>query len=118
MVSIISLVLLIAVDKGVGDIVVVEDTLTREMRVLIIILVLWGIQQQRGREGWVIIMVGLGGIVIVGAGNILLLYMAIELQAISIYILLGQGRKRVEGLEGAIKYYIIGGLATGLMAYG
>lgn len=63
-------------------------------------------------------MVGLGGIIIVGAGNILLLYMAIELQAIGIYILLGEKSNKQEGLEGAIKYYIIGGLATGVMAYG
>lgn len=55
---------------------------------------------------------------IVGSGNILILYMSIELQALSIYVLLGLGDKRAEGLEGAIKYYIIGGLATGIMAYG
>lgn len=37
-------------DKGVGDILVI-DTLAREARVLIIILVIWAIGQERGKDG-------------------------------------------------------------------
>lgn len=55
--------------------------------------------------------------IVIGAGNMLIMYMAIEMQAISIYVMIGQ-RGELKGIEGAIKYYIIGGISTGLIIYG
>lgn len=60
---------------------------------------------------------GLGGMLVIGASNMLVLYMAVELQALSGYVLIGQSGG-LQGKEGALKYYIIGGISTGLVIYG
>ena len=99
-----------------GD-VMVEDGMTEGVGIMMVMLLVWALGGVEEGEGWLIVVMGLGGLMIVSAGNMLMLYLSIELQGIATYVLIGR-RRTAESLEGALKYYIVGGLATGMMAYG
>jgi NADH-quinone oxidoreductase subunit N len=60
----------------------------------------------------------LGGFVIVGTNNALLLVLGFELLSIASYALAGYHKHRPESGEAAMKYIVFGGFATALMIYG
>jgi NADH-quinone oxidoreductase subunit N len=53
-----------------------------------------------------------------GASNLLMMYLAIELSSISSYILTGYTREAPDSSEASLKYVIFGALSSGLMIYG
>ena len=60
----------------------------------------------------------LGGILMVAANNILLLYVAIELSSYSTYILVGYYRHDKVTIEATGKYFVLGALASTFLLYG
>lgn len=65
-----------------------------------------------------IIYTVLGGIVMVAANNILLLYIAIELSSYSTYVLVGYYRHNKITVEATSKYFVLGALASAFLLYG
>lgn len=65
-----------------------------------------------------LLYVGLGGVLMIGANNILLLYVALELSAYSTYVLTGYNRNSRYGTEAAGKYFVLGALSSALLLYG
>ena len=65
-----------------------------------------------------ILYTALGGILMVAANNILLLYVAIELSSYSTYILVGYYRYDKVTIEATGKYFILGALASAFLLYG
>jgi NADH-quinone oxidoreductase subunit N len=61
---------------------------------------------------------GLGGVLMTGANNILLLYVALELSAYSTYVLTGYYRDDRYSTEAAGKYFVLGALSSALLLYG
>ncbi len=65
-----------------------------------------------------ILYTALGGILMVAANNILLLYVAIELSSYSTYILVGYYRYDKVTIEATSKYFVLGALASAFLLYG
>lgn len=60
----------------------------------------------------------LGMILMAGASNLLMMYLALELSSITSYILSGYTREAQDSSEASLKYVIYGALSSGLMLYG
>ena len=60
----------------------------------------------------------LGMMVMVSAGNLVTLYLGLELLALSSYGLVAIDRDNPRGSEAAMKYFVLGALASGLLLYG
>jgi NADH-quinone oxidoreductase subunit N len=60
----------------------------------------------------------LGMMLMAGASNLLMMYLAVELSSISSYILSGYTREAPDSSEASLKYVIYGALSSGLMLYG
>jgi NADH-quinone oxidoreductase subunit N len=60
----------------------------------------------------------LGMVLMAGANNLLMMYLAVELSSITSYILSGFTREAPDSSEAALKYVIFGALSSGLMLYG
>ncbi|MFP5457073.1 MAG: NADH-quinone oxidoreductase subunit NuoN [Alphaproteobacteria bacterium] len=60
--------------------------------------------------------VGMG--MMVSAGDLLTLYVGLELQSLSAYVLAGFLRRDTRSAEGALKYFVLGALASGILLYG
>ncbi len=52
------------------------------------------------------------------AGNLLMVFIGIELTSIAVYILAGFSRQDRISHEGALKYFLLGSFATGILIYG
>jgi len=60
----------------------------------------------------------LGMMIMASAGNFLTVYLGLELLALSMYALVAFDRDSVKGSEAAMKYFVLGALASGLLLYG
>ena len=60
----------------------------------------------------------LGMMVLVGAANMLTLYLGIELMSLPLYALVALKKHQSRSLEAAFKYFIIGAVATGILLFG
>ncbi|MFK7966868.1 MAG: NADH-quinone oxidoreductase subunit NuoN [Burkholderiaceae bacterium] len=60
----------------------------------------------------------LGQMVMISAGNLLVVYMGLELMSLSLYALAALRRDEASSTEAAIKYFILGALASGFLLYG
>ncbi len=60
----------------------------------------------------------LGGVLLVGAKNLLLFFLGLELSAYATYVLAAYDRDRKESAEGAMKYLVLGALSSALLLYG
>ena len=59
-----------------------------------------------------------GGMVLVSAGDFLVFYLGLELQALSLYLLAAMNRGSKKSAEAGMKYFILGCLASGLLLFG
>ena len=64
------------------------------------------------------LMAGLGMMLMVSAHNMLGLYMALELQSLSLYVLAAFRRNSIKSAEAGTKYFILGALSSGLILLG
>ncbi|WP_438721538.1 NADH-quinone oxidoreductase subunit NuoN [Bartonella rochalimae] len=60
----------------------------------------------------------LGMMFMISAGNMLSLYMGLELQSLSLYVLAAINRNNVKSSEAGLKYFVLGALSSGLLLYG
>ena len=60
----------------------------------------------------------LGMSLLVSAGNLVTLYLGLELLALSSYALVGMNRDSAIGSEAAMKYFVLGSLSSGMLLYG
>jgi len=59
-----------------------------------------------------------GMMVMVSAGDLMTLYMGLELQSLSLYVVAAMNRDSVKSTEAGMKYFLLGALSSGLMLYG
>ena len=60
----------------------------------------------------------LGMMVIVSAHNLLIIYLGLELLSLSLYAMVAMYRDSPSATEAAMKYFVLGALASGLLLYG
>lgn len=67
----------------------------------------------------VLIMLATAGMLfMISANDLLSLYMSLELQSLSLYILAAINRNNIKSSEAGLKYFVLGALASGIMLYG
>ncbi|MCI2393037.1 NADH-quinone oxidoreductase subunit NuoN [Aliiroseovarius sediminis] len=59
-----------------------------------------------------------GMMVMVSAGDLMTLYMGLELQSLSLYVMASSNRDSVKSTEAGLKYFVLGALSSGLLLYG
>ncbi|MCU9847112.1 NADH-quinone oxidoreductase subunit NuoN [Defluviimonas sp. WL0024] len=59
-----------------------------------------------------------GMMVMVSAGDLMSLYMGLELQSLSLYVVAALRRDSVKSTEAGLKYFVLGALSSGLLLYG
>ena len=56
--------------------------------------------------------------VMVSSGDLMSLYMGLELQSLSLYVVASLRRDSVKSTEAGLKYFVLGALSSGLLLYG
>ncbi|MDR3530267.1 MAG: NADH-quinone oxidoreductase subunit NuoN [Rhodopila sp.] len=65
-----------------------------------------------------ILFATVGMMVMASASNLMTLYVGLELQSLSIYVLAAFARDELRSTEAGLKYFVLGSLASGLLLYG
>jgi len=60
----------------------------------------------------------LGQMVMISAGSMLTVYLGVELMSFPLYALIAMRRDHVQSAESAMKYFVLGSLASGILLYG
>ena len=60
----------------------------------------------------------LGMMVMISANNFVTVYLGIELLSLSLYAMVAMNRESVTATEAAMKYFVLGALASGMLLYG
>ena len=73
---------------------------------------------QRG-EYYVLLMFSISGMMLMAmAADLIVIFLALELLSIPLYVLAGFARPRTDSEESAIKYFLLGAFASGFLVYG
>lgn len=73
----------------------------------------------RGGELYVLTLLALlGQMVMISAGNLISVYLGLELMSLALYALIALRRDHVVAVEAAMKYFVLGALASGFLLYG
>lgn len=106
----------------------VRDTAADVMKLVIVLVtgmtLVYGFSYLRERKLFqgeipvLVLFATAGMMMLVSAGNLLMAYLGLELLALSSYALVASNRENGLGSEAAMKYFILGSLASGLLLYG
>jgi NADH-quinone oxidoreductase subunit N len=70
-------------------------------------------------EYYVLLAFSVLGTMITGAaGDLLMIFLGIEMSSLAVYALTGFARRRLTSLEGALKYFLLGLFASAILVYG
>ncbi|WP_291995277.1 NADH-quinone oxidoreductase subunit NuoN [Candidatus Accumulibacter sp. ACC003] len=75
-------------------------------------------QMARGEYYVLVLFATLGMMVMISANHFLTIYVGLELLSLSLYALVAMNRDSVPATEAAMKYFVLGSLASGLLLYG
>ncbi len=77
-------------------------------------------REQLGRFEYpvLILFATVGMMMMVSANDFLALYLGLELQSLSLYVLAAYHRDSAKATEAGLKYFVLGALASGLLLYG
>jgi NADH-quinone oxidoreductase subunit N len=73
---------------------------------------------QIGEYHFLVLMAAVGMMLLGGTRDLIVLFVAIELMSISVYVLTGLNRRDRRSAEAALKYFLIGAFASGFLLYG
>jgi NADH-quinone oxidoreductase subunit N len=65
-----------------------------------------------------VVLATIGMMVMVSAGDLMTLYMGLELQSLSLYVVAALRRDSAKSTEAGLKYFVLGALSSGLLLYG
>jgi len=75
-------------------------------------------QMARGEFPVLILFATIGMMIMVGASNLITLYLGLELQSLALYVIAAFARDTLRSAEAGLKYFVLGSLASGLLLYG
>ncbi len=106
----------------------VNDTLSNFLKLLVYLSVIIMLVYSRGylaarsldkSEYYLLVLFAtLGMMVMISASHLLSLYLGLELMSLSLYALVALDRDSARATEAAMKYFVLGALASGLLLYG
>ena len=107
---------------------IVDDGFARFCKVVIllsaaaVLLMSENYMQQRGLLKFeyplLVALAVVGMMVMVSAGDLMALYMGLELQSLALYVVAALRRDSVKSTEAGLKYFVLGALSSGLLLYG
>ena len=65
-----------------------------------------------------IVLSTLGMMLMISANDLISLYMSLELQSLSLYVVAAMNRESAKSTEAGLKYFVLGALSSGMMLYG
>lgn len=65
-----------------------------------------------------ILFASVGMMIMVGATNLMTLYLGLEMQSLALYVVAAFARDSLRSAEAGLKYFVLGSLASGLLLYG
>jgi NADH-quinone oxidoreductase subunit N len=60
----------------------------------------------------------LGMMVLISAGDLISLYLVLELMSLALYVVAASNRDNVKSTEAGLKYFVLGALSSGMLLYG
>ena len=66
----------------------------------------------------IVILSILGMFIMVGSNDLIVFYLGLELQSLSLYILAAIDRDNSRSSEAGVKYFVLSALSSGLLLYG
>ncbi len=106
----------------------VDDLLSDFLKLLtylaVIMMIIYGRQYladrglDKGEFYLLVLYATLGMMVMISAANFLTMYLGLELMSLSLYALVAIDRDNPRSTEAAMKYFVLGALASGLLLYG
>jgi len=72
----------------------------------------------RGEFHAMLLFAILGAMFLVSASDFITLYVGLETMSLSVYLLVGWAKERRKSNEAALKYFLLGSLASGILLYG
>jgi NADH-quinone oxidoreductase subunit N len=88
---------------------------------LVLLLSVGYLARQGGEPGQyyaLVLFAAVGMMLMAGATDLLVVFLGLELMSICLYVLAGYFRRRPEGNEAALKYFLLGAFASGFFVYG
>src|SRR5206468_8540873 len=66
-----------------------------------------------------LVLLSVAGMVFLAAANdLIVVFLALEIMSVAVYVLAGLQRREVRSTEAALKYFLLGAFATGFFLYG
>ena len=106
----------------------INDAFSRFSKIIILLsaaVVLVMGQEYMSRRGFlrfeyplIVTLSVVGMMVMVSAGDLMSLYMGLELQSLALYVIAAFKKDSVKSTEAGLKYFVLGALSTGLLLYG
>ena len=77
-------------------------------------------EEREGANSWVllVLIVLLGSLLLVSSVNWLSIYLALELQTLTLFILVAKKKNSVYSIEAGLKYFVLGAVSSGLFLFG
>ena len=70
-------------------------------------------------EYYVLLLFSISGVMLMAtASDLIIVFLALELLSIPLYVLAGFAQPRIESEESSLKYFLLGSFATGFLVYG
>src|SRR3954462_7951526 len=60
----------------------------------------------------------IGMMVLISAGDLIMLYLGLELMSLALYVVAASNRDNVKSTEAGLKYFVLGALSSGMLLYG
>jgi NADH-quinone oxidoreductase subunit N len=68
--------------------------------------------------GVLVLLSTLGMMVLISAGDLIALYLGLELMSLALYVVAASNRDNAKSTEAGLKYFVLGALSSGMLLYG
>ncbi|WGD31453.1 NADH-quinone oxidoreductase subunit NuoN [Ancylobacter sp. WKF20] len=75
-------------------------------------------KQSRFEFAILVLLSTLGMMMLISAGDLIALYMGLELMSLALYVIAANNRESVRSTEAGLKYFVLGALSSGMLLYG
>ncbi|MGH8020711.1 MAG: proton-conducting transporter membrane subunit [Opitutaceae bacterium] len=114
-----------AMGEVFGRVIVLDDLAVFARGALLVFTLLTlgflsgGAVNRNPAENVELILLGIAGMILMPAAQqLLLVFVALELSSLTLYVLVGMDKTRAESAEAALKYFLVGGMSAAFLLFG